>query len=326
MASTLSVEARTAARQAKLAAELEQELGRALPRPTVAPVTRGGILRALRLLGQLEELTAEQAKALRAKLVSRLAEVFKSMKFDPKDFGVSTPKELADVFVQMLERVRYNQYTRKQLLLKIKGLKGVFAGELFERLVHNMRELNADLDLMATVQRNELNTLARQGSPHLLNAVGDPVKVKGTFGQVKRATDIFIWKGGKKLKFVDTARVAYNVVGDERRVGMLVETEIKLPAAAKEFGPQIGAARERFAGAEAIEMVVDGETAVFAPEDVIFSRRSVNRTAITTSVTGTTEMRFSFNEVRKGVPNESFLRVDVAVSSQDVYKLASVAF
>ena len=48
--------------------------------------------------------------------------------------------------------------------------------------------------------------------------------------------------------------------GGKTKVGMLVETEIKLSGAAKEFGPQIGAAQERFFGAERIEMVVDGKS------------------------------------------------------------------
>lgn len=111
-------------------------------------------------------------------------------------------------------------------------------------------------------------------------------------------------------------------------VGILVETEIKLPGAAKEFGAQIGGAQWRFANADRIEMLLEGDSTPITvlPDRIIFSRRTMlQRVAVTpTALPETEQYRFSFTG-RGGYP-ESFLRVGVKVKTDVLEQLVSVLF
>jgi hypothetical protein len=316
---------RIQARRLAVAAQLADELrGVALP-AAEGPLTHGGMLRDLRLLGGVVEISAQESRALRQRLVTGLTNAFQSMKFTPSDFGAQTLGELAEVFVQMVERVRYGKYAPQELRVKVRGLRGVFAGELFERLVQNMRELNDDLVLMAQMELADINDLARGSSPLLKNANGDTVLLTPPFGPVRKAVDINIWSGGQKLKSVDMAHITIVGGGSQLSVVMLVETEIKLPGAASQFGPQIGVAQGRFAGADFIEMSVEGYGKIRVPrENLIFNTRSGNRVAVTPTPQNTQQMRFSFT--RAGSYPESYLRVGVSVKVDEVYRLTTLLF
>lgn len=323
----MSAAARVKAGRAATAKLLGEELKMSLDLVGQPAPTRAGVLRSLRLLGAIMELPAKEARELRARLLEGLVRFFQSaMKLKPSDLGARTMDELVEVFLRMVERTRYSGYTLRALRAKLHGLRGVFAGELFELLVHNMRELQGDLRRMAQLQLGELNGLARQGSKLLVDANGNKVTVAGQFTEIRRATEIYIWKDGQKRKFLDLAYVSVLDRDGKRTVGMLVETEIKLPGAAKSFGEQIGQAQTRFAGADEIEMVVEGfgKPIRVTPDRVVFSRRSINRFAVTTTVKSTDQLSFSFTE--KGGYLESYLKVRVAVNTAELYRMLNVLF
>lgn len=148
--------------------------------PEGAPATRtvrAVVLRSLRLLGAVGQLSAKEARAYRTRLRQLLAQVFQSpgINISPNDLGAKNVDEVADLFLQMVERVRYGGYTLKQLTRK--RLLGIFSGEMFERLVRNLRALKANLVRLAKDQRAEFNGLVKQGSELLINAKGQQVRL-----------------------------------------------------------------------------------------------------------------------------------------------------
>ena len=326
----LTAAERIQAAKARTFAELRAEIKAPLPPgASMTPAFQVGVLRSLRLLGSVLKLPARQANLLRNRMRAGLAQVFGSMKLRPKDLGGQSPEQLAEVFLQMIERTSYGGYTARELRSKAKGLRGTFFGELLERLVLNLEDLQEDFTAMAQGQLAELRSLAKARSPLLVNALGDPVTLTGRWGRVRRATSVWIWRrdaAGKltRKKATDLLHVSEFSGMGPPTVGMLVETEIKATGAAKELGPQIGDASRRYQGAEMIEMLLEGDTEpIFVnPERLIYSQRSVQRTGVTLTSRRTDQYRFSTSRDTR----EVYLRAALAIKSDILYKLVRLVF
>src|SRR5215468_3363747 len=196
---------RASAQLASIEAELRQHIKSALPSAT-NPGNVGGVIRGLRALGALA-LPAAERKGLRARLVKSLAQVMSDGNFKLKatDLGARDLEHLADMFVRMLERVHYSRYGITELRRKVRGLRGIFAGELFEQLVLNLESLHEDLQKLARGQLEDLERLlaeerehagpagpsAKARVPRLLDALGAPIGPLaggGKFSEIQQAT------------------------------------------------------------------------------------------------------------------------------------------
>jgi len=326
----LTAAERVQAAKARTFADLAAEIRAPLPPgKAVTPAFAAGVLRSLRLLGSVLKLPAKEAQVLRRRMHAGLAQVFASMRYRPKDLGGRTPEELAEVFLQMVERTHYGGYTARELRAKAKGLRGVFFGELLERLVIHLEELQKDLMDMAQAQLAELRALLRQRSPLLVNAYGEPVTLTGQWGRVRRATDVWVWQRNaagtlERKKSVDLLHVSVLDADGPPAIGMLVETEIKGKAAAKKLGPQIGEAQSRFERGEMVEMLLDGDSEpIFVnPERLVFSQRSIQRTGVTLTSRSTDQYRFSTSRNT----GEVYLRTSLAIKADILYKMLRLIF
>ena len=299
-----------------------------------------GVLRGLRALGTLALSTARRDR-LRARLLESIEKVMADMKLDARDLGARDHKHLAEMFVRMVERVGYERYNVSALRRKAQGLRGVFAGELFEQLVLNMRSLQNDLRIMARGQLENLLTLVadqlknvaagKRSAGRLIDCLGNPIPssnlVGAKFKEIVRATDIFIYAGGKKLKFTDFAYVVViDTPSGKPMVSFLVETEIKLPRAASDFSEQIGQAQGRFAFADHVELRIPGraDPVEFTPDQIIFDHGSINRTAVT--MTRSSSDSYRFRETSKGGYDEVYTRVGLALDVNELRRLVNVLF
>ena len=336
------VRARIDASVAAIEKDLRDDLKAALP--SRGQVTeRGPMVKALRALGALQ-LTPTQYKRAREKIVAALSGVMGELKIDARDLGARDLDHLAELFMRMLERVRYSRYNISELRRKARGLRGVFTGELFELLVLNLTSLQQDLKNMAALQLESLNVVwaeefaiatgaaaSSSRAPRILNALGEPIPwmvPKGEFKGIDRVVDIFIYRDGKKLKFTDFGYISYykDARGTTLAISFLVEGEIKLPRAAAGFSDQIGRSQGRFAGAERVEMVVQGQKTPisFRPEEIIFDRASINRNAITT--TRATNDTYRWRTTNKGGYPEAYLRMGLTVNVDDLRRLVNILF
>lgn len=321
-------------RRAKIELQLKRHLKASLPGGTVS-LDAPGVLKALRLLGKMGMPAGKRAR-LRATLVQALAVVIEETKFRPADLGVRDLDHLSELFVRMLERVGFHEYGITELRRKARGLRGAFAGELFEQLVLHMEELQSDLRNMAGTQLATLNGSVAAHKTRLLDGYGQPIKVKGRFAGIYRVTDIAIYKPGHvgpPLKFTDFAYVTYLVPegGGMPLLSVLVETEIKLPRAAREFSEQIGNAQSRYAGAERIEMLFDGDTHPTAvlPDQIVFDVGSIQRTAVTATTAKSNRYTFRTTKWKAGDPilnEESYLRIGLSFETTELRRLVAVLF
>ncbi len=296
-----------------------------------------GVLRGLRALGSTT-ISAARRRKLRANLFVAVAKVIKEAKIDAQKVGAASLDALAKRFVQMVERVGYERYGITELRRKARGLRGVFAGELFEQLVLNMRTLQDDLRGLALMQLQDIARFmkaekqfpSKKGQARLINALGDNIEPRDLVGmkftKVVRATDIVTFMKGEK-KFIDFAYIAYSEHADGRKlVTFLVEAEIKLPRAARAFSKQIGKSQGRYAFADTIEMTVPHEKrrVSFTPDQVMFDRGSINRVAVTMTRASDSTYRIRFT--RKGGYPEVYTRVGLALDVRELRKLVRVLF
>jgi hypothetical protein len=295
------------------------------PRAPVTPADLTGLLRAWRRLGKaVGALPTRQRLAVRERFADTFARIFRSMTLKPSDFGVRGHRELADVFVTMLERIGYGQIPAKELRRR----RGLIAGEALELLVQNLETLQKDFKRMARWQRDLLNKVL----PTLVNAHGaaPAVPLKGKFGEVRKATDIVVVdRSGKPKrlpdrKFLDLAYVSFfeHASGSgPTMLSALVEVEIRMPAKAAKAGKQIGRAQVRFdlAPDDKIRMTVEGfaEPVEVSAEQILFAPQSINRLLVT--VSDTPQYRPSFT-ARGGYP-EHFWRIGVVLRADEIWRL-----
>jgi hypothetical protein len=326
VSTSLTVSQRTKARLEALAKGIEKVLSETPSAGMPAtPSTLTGLLRAWRRLGRLTALPTLRRLELRQRFVAAICEVFGSLGFKPADFGAPDLKALAETFVTMLERIGYGQLRVSELA----GRRSQMGGELLELLVQNLGELQKDFIGMAHGQRELLDAALHT----LVDAKGTPVPgLQGKFGPALKATDIVIIDRTGKLpprKFIDLAYVSefqHASGGGEQLISFLVETEIKMPAASKKVGKQIGVAQVRFdfGPDDELHMVVAGyadPVVLKRPQQIIFAPHAINRTAVT--VHHTPYFKPSFT-ARGGYP-EVFWRVGVSMRSQEIWRLVDVA-
>jgi len=317
--------------QRKLSAttiKVQQYIKAGLPAAAATVDDSAGVIKAMRALGSLG-MPAKQRRELRAKIVDALPAVMKKdLKLRPTDFGVDDLDLLADLFVRMLERVRYHRYGVNELRRKKAGLRGVFAGELFELLVLNMPGIQKELRGLAEGQLENLNRAMRRNKARLIDAHGADLVAVGEWSGIERVTDIVVHRGNQKLKFTDFAYVTYLApkVGGPRLVSFLVETEVKLPRAASGFSDQMGVKQARFAGADRVEFFVPGrkQAVSFTPAEIVFDRGNINRVAITT--TAATNESWRFRSTREGGYGEIYWRIGLVVDVHELRRLINAAF
>lgn len=311
---------------ARTTAALQTHIRTGLPAGTKI-ADMAGVIKAMRALGSLGMSSAKRAK-LRARIVDSLSTVMKDMLIRPKDFGVPNLDMLAELFVRMLERTRYHEYGVNELRRKKAGLKGVFAGELFELMVLNMTGIQRELRELADGQLAGLNAAMRSNKARLIDANGAPMTATGTWSGVQRVTDILVYRGNQKLKFTDFAYVGYlrPAGGGPTMVSFLVETEIKLPRAAAGFAEQMGVKQARFAGADRVEFTIPGrkDPVSFDPSDIVFDRGNINRVALTTTSQSTQTWRY--RSTREGGYDETYWRIGLVVRVDELRALVNVLF
>src|SRR5450631_821526 len=330
MAKNKSIKVRVSGEAKQAEASLQRNLSIPLPDMSWNVQAQKRVLATLRALMAAADRTRAEMTTLKKQLVKDLQYLFDSASFDiePADLGVKSVNELAGVLVKLVKNVRYDRYTVAELRSKAVGLRGVFNGELFELLVANQQQLQQDLKLMAAGQRLDLNQLIQASSNQVADGRGAKIQVQGIFRDIQKAGSIFVWKDGKKLKFIDSAYVSELIRpggGSSGKFTFLVRTEIKLPAAAKGFGEQIGGSNIRFSEADRIEFLVEGESAprVIDPEDLVFSNRAIPLAAITLTSKGQNQYRFSFTN--KGGYTEAYLRVQLStVQVQTLNRITNV--
>lgn len=317
MAKNKRIKARVSGEAKQAEASLQKNLSIPLPEMSWDVQAQKRVLATLRSLMAAADRTRVEMNALKKQLVKDLQYLFDTASFDiePADLGVKSVNELAGVLAKLVKNVRYDRYTVGQLRSKAVGLRGVFNGELFELLVANQQQLQQDLKFMAADQLLDLNELIEANSNLLADGRGAKIQVQGSFKAIKKAGSIFVLKPGEKLKFIDSAYVSELIPpegGSSGKFTFLVRTEIKLPAAAKGFGEQIGRSNIRFSEADLIEFLVEGELEPrkIPPENLIFSNHAIPLVAITLTSKG--QNQYSFNYTYKGEYLESYLRVQLS--------------
>lgn len=323
MVDLLVVDRRVARLRSRRAA-IDQQLAQMVRElPTADPAAFTGALRALRALG-----SRRIPRRIRTALRARIAEGLRAEGgIDPRDLGMATHDDLAELLVRMLERVRYGSYRLSELRRKRLGLQGNFAGELFEQLVLEHRGIQSDLAEIAATQLRSLREQLRTPKGRFVDGRGAEISLQGSFGPVRRVTDIATWHGAVRRKFTDFAHVSLFAPsgGGERRIAFLTEVEVKLPRAAADFGDQMAAKQARFAAADRIEVRFDdGSVVSFRPEEVVVDLAGINRIAISTTRRPGQTWRFSFRGKRR--PREAWLRVNLAIDVEQLRRMVALTF
>ncbi|MBI5885721.1 MAG: hypothetical protein HZB85_03970 [Deltaproteobacteria bacterium] len=315
------------------------------------PEVKTGLLRRIFMLARGSGLTAAEREDLISTFVERISESKSSLR--PSDFGLKGNRELAEFFVKTFEEMEIAPRTLRAFLAgkRIKGYQSRFSGALFHMYVKNFQPLWEDFRKVALGQVKELNELGAnpRKNLHLVNARDE--RVKGLkFETLEKAEKIYIIKkDGTRVEFIDGAMVSSSGKGDSAYWSFLMELEVKTSSAAKEFREQIGSAQLRFIHdeVECIEMLVDGikDPVKVSPKNIVFSPRSINRNAVSllseskwaklekieriglleAAKEGKKEKIYEASNFRvqstsKGM-GESFIRVDLAVNSEEIWKI-----
>ncbi|HEY1082878.1 MAG TPA: hypothetical protein VGE29_11475 [Prosthecobacter sp.] len=210
-------------------------------------------------------------------------------------FGVCSPKDLAEIFVQQFEKmvVRPKSFGEFRNAVKGNGYRSRVRGKLFHLFVRNFSPLLNDFYDHAVMQVAELNdpTLApsfapETVAPNMMNAKGDEYPKRIPFCPPLRAWDIcIIKKNGKRVEFVDDMYVSHADDDGIRFWSFLCELEVKTAGASGGFGKQIGFSQARMGDddVEYIELKVEKFAAPVRviPEHILLSPRTIDRNAIT---------------------------------------------
>ncbi len=346
----LSAKERLQARQAANEQEVRLAVKAVLPPPGTALDVKGA-LRALHQVGSLA-LRPNIRKKVTAKLTGELAKTLPQTSIKPTDLGAKDFPDLADRLVKMLERAGYAEYGIAELRRKRAGLRHNFAGELFEQLVLHHGELQAifrdlaDEGLRTALDAIKTEAVLRKTLPaadylkktRLLTAKGEPalldpasfVDANGrSLVMIERVVDIRTRVGNAWRMFTDTAYVVRftPVGGGPQRVLILVETEIKLPAAARDFSGQVSEAQLRHGAADEIEMrgLESGTRHTFTPDNVIFDVGGISRNAVTITRRRTMTAAFRYVEYAGG-GREHYTRIGLAVQVDELRRLIALLF
>jgi hypothetical protein len=115
-------------------------------------------------------------------------------------------------------------------------------------------------------------------------------------------------------------------LGDEpvpALVAFLLEGEIKMPAAAREFSEQVGQIQGRFGDAVGIQFTANGQIYIVSADRVVFDRGAINRNAITTTTKAGDQ--YTLKVTDKGGHDEAYLRIGVAVKAEGFRELVDLA-
>ncbi|WP_155373491.1 hypothetical protein [Catellatospora vulcania] len=346
----LSAKERLKARQASNEQEVRLTVKAVLP-PPGAPLDVKGALKALHKVGSLA-LRPNIRKKVLAKLTEELAKTLPQTSITPTDLGAKDFADLADRMVKMLERAGYAEYGIGELRRKRAGLRHNFAGELFEQLVLNHGELQAifagladeglrtALDVITAEEalRQTLSAadfakrtrlLTAKGEPALLDLASFVDKNGRALVYIERVVDLRTRVGNSWRMFTDTAYVVRFTPagGGPQRVMILVETEIKLPAAARDFSGQVAEAQFRHGAADEIEMrgLQSGTRHSFTPDNVIFDVGGISRNAVTITRRRTMTAAFRYVEYAGG-GREQYTRIGLAVQVDELRRLIALLF
>src|SRR6266545_7800905 len=275
---------------------LDPKMAEALGELTKAKPTRLGVLRAFRRLSKLADLTASERNTLRDAFVTAFQRLLKASPgkepFKPADFGVTSHRQLAELFVTTLERVGYAKRGVKDL----RRIRSHVVGELLEVLVRNSTELDPHMRKMGLAQIE----IMKSPKTVLLDARGNAVTMPRGFGPPRKATDLSISGRGGPKKFIDYVHVSQAKAADGTSVfAILVEVEIKMPVAAKKAGKQIGRAQARFhlRGSERLVLEIEGlGRKELRADQIIFTQTGQDRFLVTI---GETE-QFTLRNTRRG--------------------------
>jgi hypothetical protein len=286
------------------------------------PPSAFGLLRAWRRLGRVSGISPHDRNLIRegfVKAFTRLlheASTTGTKPFTPGDFGVRGSRELAELFVTMLDRVGY----AKASLSKLRRIRSLLVGELLEVLVRNSSELQPGLLGMA---KNQLKVLW-QYKKELVDAHGNPVVVPKSFEAPAKAIDMVITGNPPPRKFIDFAHVSLGEWPDGTRfIAFLVETEIKMPTAARKAGKQIGQAQVRFdmAKGDVLEANVAGKLLKFRADQIVFAPHSIDRTLVTIS----NMENFRPRRTSAGGYDEAFWQIDLEMKATSLRRLVDLA-
>jgi hypothetical protein len=278
------------------------------------PVSEKGLLRRMFRLARGPKLTVQERADLVSTIDKRLVGAFdeiarSGVPLGPKDFGVASTKELAEMFVKEMEDMNISPKTFRAFIshTRVEGYHSRIRGRLFHLYVRNLRPLQDDFLRWALAQIEELNVRPLAGTPGspnakapaLVNALGQPITKSIQFDRLPfKVEKVYIKKAnGQKVEFIDDAYVAFSGTGDARYMSFLNETEVKTVAAAKGLSEQIASAQIRVGSADTSLVVVSGRRGVnrggrivfegeeelieVKPEQIVYSPRSINRSGVT---------------------------------------------
>jgi len=319
--------------------------GKALASASLAkPSSELGLLRQIFNLVRGSAITKKERMQILSDLEKRVAQ----SGVNPKNFGVKSETELAELFVKIIERMKIKPKSFRAFIaqMRIKGYQSRVRGMLWHMFVRNFQPLQDDFIGVARSQVKEMNNPAVK----LLNAKGKGVQEPVNFGKPRKAQEIHIIKNdGTSVEFIDDVLVSCSGAEAKRLWGFLVEIEVKTTSAAKSFSKQIGFAQLRLMADEVKEvaMIVEGfkEVVKIKPENIIFSPSSIDRNAVTllsnskwgrlakstrsdlsdALTTGNSQKiyeasGFRFQSTRKG-QGETFRRITLAVNTDELNKL-----
>jgi hypothetical protein len=262
-----------------------------------------------------------------------------------EQLGGATPKQLLARLKALLERIEIEKYATARLL-KSKGLKWSWFGEVWEEVIASNQKLWNELGGYAGVELKDLNEIIKKNAAAgLLNGRGEPVasmetQLPGRFPpKVEMATDVrLVPKGGQRTdrgrKYTDRMLVSFQGKVDDRWMANALNAEIKVPKKKGKFGKQSAEAIPRMVEGSFLKMlIVDIKTGeilrseTVAVEQVVINPVSTTRFGLTArGGKGRTGERIEPISGRARRFKETHLRYELEIPTTGAQKIIDTIF
>lgn len=285
-------------------------------------ISKTGKLKKLFKSNAFAKLPKHIRDAYVKRLRTLLYEVIEKEKIDLSNYD-ATPEQVLGMLIKTVGDTGFvnwkNQYEAKKIIAQL----AIINGDLFERLILNLRDLTIAIRTLAMSQLKELN-----GHKELLRATDlwanktVPIVIQSHFKYRGRVTDIWIIGPGFKRKWMDFAEFAENKQG---LGSFLVNGEIKLPGVQGKFNKQIGEHLARL-DAKSLKIVftLNGEQKVIEHNNLIFSTHSIHRFALTATSKNIDDFDIVFTN-SGGYP-EFFNKLGLAKNIDHIKKITRILY
>ncbi|MFI6494687.1 hypothetical protein [Streptomyces sp. NPDC050564] len=150
--------------------------------PKETPGSPGSVLRRIRAMGYA---SAPERKALHEALAPIVAE-----HGGPKALGMASMDQLVDRVIAFAEHVGYGEFSLHQLLNSKGGTYHLFRGYLWELIAPHNPELRERARLASALTVGAVNAALSRGTAELTNGGGQPVFLRGQFGEATEAVHV----------------------------------------------------------------------------------------------------------------------------------------